>query len=148
MIHKSYYISRSVDCSHYIQQIASIVSEYTTLENATLYELLRSNSTRGVRETASLFNFIKIFAHTYYTLCIFIRSIYMFSFFYSAFSQTSPSTSSKPRILMRKNALTSIVYKFLNIGIVVRPVFHVQIAIGNNRGNHIFIPLCYMKDVH
>ncbi|KAG5329042.1 SETMR methyltransferase, partial [Acromyrmex charruanus] len=51
------------------------------------------------------------------------------------FSQTSPSTSSKPRytylvprILMRKYSLTSTAYKFLDIGIVVGPISHVQIA--------------------
>ena len=70
-------------------------------------------------------------------LCIFVRSIYMF-FFQSSFPQTS-STSSKSRymlrILMRKYALTA--YKFLDIGIVVRSISHV--AIGDNRGNHMFI---------
>ncbi|KYN40046.1 hypothetical protein ALC56_05547 [Trachymyrmex septentrionalis] len=60
----------------------------------------------------------------------------MFSFFYSAFSQTSSSISSKsrymPRIL-RKYASTP--YKFLDIGIS-----HVQIAIDDNQGNCMFIP--------
>ncbi|KYN43811.1 hypothetical protein ALC56_01680 [Trachymyrmex septentrionalis] len=69
----------------------------------------------------------------------------MFSFFFhSAFSQTSSSTSSKsrymPRILMRKYALTSTAYKFLDNGIVVGSISHVQIAIGANRGNRMFIP--------
>ncbi|XP_018055993.1 PREDICTED: uncharacterized protein LOC108692310 [Atta colombica] len=44
------------------------------------------------------------------------------------------------RISMRKYALTSTAYKFLDIGIVVRSTFHVQIAIGDNQGNHMFIP--------
>jgi len=41
---------------------------------------------RIMQEIISSFNFIKHFA---YTLCIFVRSIYMFSFSQSAFSQTS-----------------------------------------------------------
>ena len=67
----------------------------------------------------------------------------MFSFFQSAFSQTSSSTSSKPRymphILMRKYALTSTAYKFLDIRIIVGSLSHVQIVIDDNRGNHMFI---------
>jgi len=67
----------------------------------------------------------------------------MFSFFQSAFSQTSSSISSKsrymPRILMKIYALTSTAYKFLNIEIVVGSISHVQIAISDNRGNRIFI---------
>ncbi|KYN50676.1 hypothetical protein ALC56_00053 [Trachymyrmex septentrionalis] len=71
----------------------------------------------------------------------------MFSFFLQRIfssSTSSSSTSSKPRymlrILMRKYALTSKAYKFLDIGLVVRSIFHVQIAIGDNRCNRMFIP--------
>ena len=59
----------------------------------------------------------------------------MFSFFQNAFSQTLSSTFSKsrymPRILMRKYIDCT------DFWIVVG--FHVQIAIGDNRGNRIFI---------
>lgn len=65
MIHKSFYISRFVDRSYYIEQITSTVSKYTCLENVWRYEL-RSNSTEwGVRETVNLFNFYKIIYFTY-----------------------------------------------------------------------------------
>jgi len=57
-----------------------------------------------------------------------------FLFFQNVFSQTSSSTSLKPRfmprILMRKYAFTSTAYKFLDIRIVVRSISHVQIVIG------------------
>ena len=104
-----------------------------------------------MQDTVSSFNFIKYFAYRYYTLCIFVRSIYMFSIFQSAFFQISFNTSSKSRyishILIRKYALTSTTYKFLDIGIVVGSVSHVQIAIDDNRSNHVHSS-CYMYDIH
>jgi len=65
-----------------------------------------------------------------------------FSFFQNLFSQTSSSTSSKlcymSHILMKKYALISIAYKFLDIGIIVGSISHVQIAISDNRSNDMF----------
>jgi len=62
----------------------------------------------------------------------------MFSIFYSASFHTS-HISSKPRyiphILMKTYAL--IVYKFLDIGIVVGRTSYIEIAIRNNRDNRI-----------
>jgi len=46
---------------------------------------------------------------------------------------------------MRKYALTWTAYKFLDIGIVVGSVSHVQIAIDDNRGNLMFIPQATWK---
>jgi len=71
-----------------------------------------------------IFPFFTAFVNVSYKntfLCIFVRSIYIFSFFFhSAFSRTSFNISSKlrcmPRILMRKYTLTSTAYKFLDIG--------------------------------
>ncbi|XP_011060605.1 PREDICTED: uncharacterized protein LOC105149712 [Acromyrmex echinatior] len=58
-----------------------------------------------------------------------------------AFSQISPSKSRyMPRIFMRKYALTSTVYKFLDIGIIVESIFCVQITIDDNSDNRMFIP--------
>ncbi|KYM76767.1 hypothetical protein ALC53_12815 [Atta colombica] len=51
-----------------------------------------------------------------------------------------------PRILIRKYALTST-YKFLDIEIVVGSVSHVQIAIDDNRSNHVHTS-CYMYNIH
>ncbi|KAG5309967.1 MOS1T transposase, partial [Pseudoatta argentina] len=62
---------------------------------------------------------------------------------------SSSSTSSKPRymprILMREYALTSTAYKFLDIGIVVGSISRVQITIGDNRSNRMFIPRATWK---
>jgi len=97
-------------------RVQTVIANYKFSEKIKYpnHELLCSNSTGwGVQEAISSFNIIKYFAYTYYTLYIFVRSIYMFSFLQNAFSQTLSSTSSKsrcmPRILMRKYALTSIV---------------------------------------
>ena len=109
--------------------------------------MFQFNKMRRVRDSS--FNFIKYFAYTYYTLCIFVRSIYMFSFFSNSFSfsQISSSTSSKlhymPRILMRKYALIST-DKFLDIGIV-ESVSHVRLVI--SRQLHVHTS-CYVEDIH
>jgi len=41
--------------------------------------------------------------------------------------------------LMRKYALISTAYKFLDIEIVMGSISHLQIAIGDNQGNRMFI---------
>ncbi|XP_018055601.1 PREDICTED: uncharacterized protein LOC108692025 [Atta colombica] len=61
-----------------------------------------------------------------------------------AFSRTSSSTSSNtPRYilpnLMRKYALISTAYKFLDVEIVMGFISHLQITIGDNQGNRMFI---------
>ncbi|KYQ48391.1 hypothetical protein ALC60_12572 [Trachymyrmex zeteki] len=43
-------------------------------------------------------------------------------------------------MLKRVFALTSTAYKFLEIGIVVGPMSHVKIAIGDTRGNRFVLP--------
>ncbi|KYQ57716.1 hypothetical protein ALC60_03313, partial [Trachymyrmex zeteki] len=43
-------------------------------------------------------------------------------------------------ILRRVFALTPTAYKFLEIGIAVGPMSHVEIAIGDTRGNRIVLP--------
>jgi len=42
--------------------------------------------------------------------------------------------------MMKKYALTSTAYKFLDIGSVVRFISHVQITIGDNQVNRKFVP--------
>ncbi|KYN18815.1 hypothetical protein ALC57_08891 [Trachymyrmex cornetzi] len=64
----------------------------------------------------------------------------MFSFFYSASSHTFLKPRYISHILMRRCALTFTAYKFLDIGIVVGPTSHVEIAICDNRGNRIILP--------
>ncbi|KAL6419509.1 hypothetical protein ACFW04_011353 [Cataglyphis niger] len=46
----------------------------------------------------------------------------------------------KPRILVRRFALTRTVYKYLDIGISVRPEFFVKLHLDDIRGNHIIQP--------
>jgi len=41
--------------------------------------------------------------------------------------------------------LTSTAYKFLDIGIVMGSISHVQIVIGNNQDNRMFIPYATWK---
>ncbi|XP_011705922.1 PREDICTED: uncharacterized protein LOC105461137, partial [Wasmannia auropunctata] len=45
-----------------------------------------------------------------------------------------------PRILGRRFALTSTNFKYLDIGISVGSISHVEILIGDNRGNYIILP--------
>ena len=55
---------------------------------------------------------------------------------------------------MKKYALTSTAYKFLDIGIVAGSISYMLIAIGDNRDNVMFIPhgrhssRGYMQDIH
>ncbi|KAL6427131.1 hypothetical protein ACFW04_008634 [Cataglyphis niger] len=46
----------------------------------------------------------------------------------------------KPRILIRRFALIRTAYKYLNIGISVRPESFVELHLGDIRGNHIILP--------
>ena len=46
---------------------------------------------------------------------------------------------------MKKYALTTYFFKFLDIGIVVGSVSHMQIAFGDNRGNRMFTPHAMWK---
>ncbi|KYN22076.1 hypothetical protein ALC57_05533 [Trachymyrmex cornetzi] len=65
----------------------------------------------------------------------------MFSFFYIPSSHTSSKSRYISYILMRRYALASTLYKFLNIEILVGSTSHVQIEIGENRGNRMILPL-------
>ncbi|KAL6445441.1 hypothetical protein ACFW04_000783 [Cataglyphis niger] len=46
----------------------------------------------------------------------------------------------KPRILVRRFALTRTAYKYLDIGISVGPESFVELHLGDIRGNHIILP--------
>jgi len=69
-------------------------------------------------------------------------------FFHSAFSQTSSKPRYMSRNLMRKYALTSIAYKFLDIGIIVGSISHVQIAIDNRGYRMVNRSSCYVENIH
>jgi len=57
-------------------------------------------------------------------------------------------SASSHTILTRLLALTSTVYKFLKIGIIVGPTLHIEkITIGNTRDNH-HPTTYYVNDVH
>ena len=73
-------------------------------------------------------------------------SIYMFFISYSASSHTSLKSRYIPHILMKRYVLTLTAYKFLDIGIVLEPTSHVEIAISDNRGNNL--ASCYVEAVY
>ena len=61
----------------------------------------------------------------------------IFYFFYSVFSHSKPRYT--PYILGRRYSLTPAAYKYLDIGISIGLVSHVEIAIGDTRDNRIIL---------
>jgi len=79
---------------------------------------------------------------------MYFYKIYLHVFFFST-AQTSSSayifeTSLHASYLDEEICMTLTAYKFLDIGIVVRSISHVQIAIGDNQGNRIHTS-CYVE---
>ena len=115
-----------------VQRVSTAIANYKFSEK--IYYLkpwtIMFQFNRIRQEIVSLFNFIKHFA---YTLCIFVRSIYMFSFSQSAFSQISS------RYHLR-NLATCLVFWWGNVHWhrqhtnfwILESVSHVQIEIGDN----------------
>jgi len=104
------------------------------LENAWRHELLRSmnyyiqhNEALSYKKRVSFSFFIYFFQH------LIVYSFYNLSnFFLSYFRYT-------PHILGRRFALTATSYKYVDIGISMRPMSSVEIVIGDNRGNQIIL---------
>jgi len=90
-----------------------------------------------VQETVSLFNFIKYLLIRIIYFCKIYLHVFFFLQHFLKHRRISSKSRYMSRISMRKYALT-FTDKFLDI--VVRSTFHVQIAIGDNQGNHMFIP--------
>ena len=56
-------------------------------------------------------------------------------------TNTSNSSRYATRIMVRRYALTSTAYKYLEIGISMRPIALVEIVLGDNRGNQLVLSI-------